>query len=92
MFIGLLLILSPFTFLFSSIPFLGPILNFAIYFLAFFFTLILATLVIATAYIFYRPLIAIPILAVTLTLFIYSLLSVDREVIAKAFEDHIKTK
>ncbi len=77
MYLGIVLILSPFTTLFSYIPFLGAVINFALYFLAFLLTLILASVTIATAYIFYRPLIAIPVLLVMAALTVYLSLSID---------------
>lgn len=83
LYLSLVLILSPFTALFSYIPFLGAVINFAIYFLAFLLTIILASVTIALAYVFYRPLIAIPVLLAMSALTVYLFLSVDTTVVAQ---------
>jgi hypothetical protein len=90
MYLGLVLILSPFTYLFSFIPFLGAFVNGIIYFLAFIFTFLLASIVITSAYIFYRPLLAIPILVASLLLILYSLLSLDTGAAPLALENKIR--
>lgn len=77
MYMGLVLLLSPFTYLLSYIPLLGAFVNALLYIAAFIFTILVASAVMATAYVFYRPLYAAAVFVALVTFLILTYMSVD---------------
>lgn len=79
MYVALLMILFPLTYLLSYIPIIGGLANGLLYIVALLFTIVLASAVIATAYIFYRPLYVIAVFVMMFTFIVLTYLSVDKK-------------